>query len=144
MLPKNIRILQRSFSRGLTWGPRRLYLFGAGITEIVCTYIRCLIISFCVAPFTSNKQHQIGVYATGKLMKYLLAFLLLSPVTHAAQPISMTNTDSDYNTPAFGYTTCSYKQSYGYSAEPLRIKIIVEGMCPYSIKYDPTTGTWSK
>jgi hypothetical protein len=77
-------------------------------------------------------------------MKYLLAFFLLTSPTKAAQPIPMTNTGSEYNTPAFGYTTCSYKQSYGYVGEPLRVKVIVEGMCPYSIKYDPTTGTWSK
>jgi hypothetical protein len=77
-------------------------------------------------------------------MKYLLAFLLLTPPAYSAQPVMMTNTGSEYNTPSFGYTTCMYKQSYGYVGEPLRVRIVVEGMCPYSIKYDPTTGSWSK
>ena len=77
-------------------------------------------------------------------MKFLLAFFLMTPATYAAQSISMTNTGSEYNTPAFGYTTCSYKQSYGYVGQPLQVKIVVEGICPYTIKYDQTTGTWSK
>ena len=77
-------------------------------------------------------------------MKYLLALILMAPAAHAAQSIPMTNTGSEYNKPAYGYTTCSYKQSYGYAGEPLRVKIVVEGLCPYSIKYDPTTGTWSR
>jgi hypothetical protein len=77
-------------------------------------------------------------------MKCLLALLLVLSTADAAQLISMTNTDSAYGVPAIGYTTCSYKQSYGYVGEPLRIKIVVSGICPYVIKYDPTTGTWTK
>lgn len=78
-------------------------------------------------------------------MKYVaLALALLSPPADAAMPISMTIQSRDYNKPAFGYTTCYYKQSYPYSAQPLRVRVVVSGMCPYSIKYDPTTGTWEQ
>ncbi len=77
-------------------------------------------------------------------MKYVLAILLMLAEANAAQPISMTNTGAEYGKPAIGYTTCSYKQSYGYVGEPLRVKIIVDGFCPYTIKYDPTTGVWTK
>lgn len=80
-------------------------------------------------------------------MKYLaVAIALLSMPAQAASPISMTvdSTKTQYNTPSYGYTTCYYKQSYPYSPQPLSVRVVVSGMCPYSIKYDPTTGTWTR
>jgi len=79
-------------------------------------------------------------------MKFSAILAVLALSAHAATPIPMANdaTRTEYNTPSFGYTTCHYKQSYGYVGQPLRIKVVVSGMCPYIIKYDPTTGTWTR
>jgi hypothetical protein len=77
-------------------------------------------------------------------MKLLLALLLPLTPAQAGGGLLMANYDVDYNVPAFGYNTCSYKQVYGYSGDPLRVKVVVQGLCPYTIKYDPVTGTWSR
>lgn len=62
------------------------------------------------------------------------------PLVFASQILVMSLTEANYNSPVFGYTTCKYKHAEG----PLRIKIVVEGVCPFSVRFDPTTGTWSK
>ena len=74
-------------------------------------------------------------------MKYVaLALALLSPPADAAMPISMTIQSRDYNKPAFGYTTCYYKQSYPYSAQPLRVRhevsIFVQRIVPVFVEYE--------
>lgn len=80
-------------------------------------------------------------------MKILALAALLSAAAHAGH-ISMTNEGSltERNTPAWGYTTCYYKQSYGaWGGNPMRVSIVVESSwCPMTIKYDPVAGTWTR
>jgi hypothetical protein len=79
-------------------------------------------------------------------MKFFSIAAVLALSGQAVAPISMANDASrtQYNTPSYGYATCHYKQLTGYSGQPLRIRVVVSGMCPYTIKYDPTTGTWTR
>jgi hypothetical protein len=69
--------------------------------------------------------------------------LFVVGVAHAAVPLFMTLEKTEYGKPTFGYVTCQYRQS-GYAAEPIRIRIVVDSMCPAYVRYDPVTGTWTR
>jgi len=67
--------------------------------------------------------------------------MLFLTLALAASPILMFFTgEVQYNAPAFGYTTCHYE-----APPDLKVRVVVDGLsCPFSIKYDPATGTWTR
>lgn len=70
-------------------------------------------------------------------------FLILALFSANASPtIAMVHTKTQIGEPTYRFSTCHYKGIY---KPDFRVSIVVSGaICPFTIKYDPVTGTWSK
>ena len=69
-------------------------------------------------------------------MKSLRILVLLLSFAFAGSLEPAVLKHSEYGQPAFGYTTCYYRLTFG----DYQFSTIVEGMCPFFVKIDLTTG----